>query len=62
VKQGKGYPYPGGVFSKEVFEVYIEHFLASTLSEGQVVVMDNLGSQRPKRIQESLGRARARSS
>jgi transposase len=36
------------------FEVYIEHFLAPTLGEGQVVVMDNLGAHRPKRIRELI--------
>ncbi len=36
------------------FEVYIEHFLAPTLSEGQVVVLDNLGAHRPKRIRELI--------
>jgi len=36
------------------FELYVEHFLAPTLSEGQVVVMDNLGAHRPKRIRELI--------
>jgi transposase len=30
------------------------HFLAPTLCEGQVVVMDNLGAHRPKRIRELI--------
>jgi transposase len=36
------------------FELYVEHFLAPTLREGQVVVMDNLGAYRPKRIRELI--------
>ncbi len=36
------------------FEVYVEHFLAPTLKEGQVVVLDNLGAHRPKRIRELI--------
>jgi transposase len=36
------------------FEVYVEHFLAPALGEGQVVVMDNLGAHRPKRIRELI--------
>jgi transposase len=38
----------------EAFEVYIEHFLAPTLSEGQVVVLDKLGAHRPQRIRELI--------
>src|SRR5215207_9552479 len=38
----------------EVFEVYVEHFLAPTLSEGQVVVLDKLGAHRPQRIRELI--------
>jgi transposase len=36
------------------FEVYVEHFLAPTLKEGQVVVLDNLGAHRPRRIRELI--------
>jgi transposase len=36
------------------FEVYIEHFLAPTLSEGQVVVLDKLGAHKPQRIRELI--------
>jgi hypothetical protein len=38
-----------GATDAKAFEVYIEHFLAPTLKEGQGVVMDNLGAHRPKR-------------
>jgi transposase len=36
------------------FEAYVEHFLAPSLTEGQVVVMDNLGAHQPKRIRELI--------
>jgi transposase len=39
-----------GATDAKAFEVYIEHFLAPSLCEGQVVVMDNLGAHQPKRI------------
>jgi hypothetical protein len=32
-----------GATDAAAFEVYVEHFLAPSLCEGQVVVMDNLG-------------------
>ena len=34
------------------FEAYVEHFLAPTLSEGQVVVLDGLGAHRTQRVRE----------
>ncbi len=43
-----------GATSREVFETYVEHFLAPTLCEGQVVVMDNLGAHRPKRVRQLI--------
>src|SRR3954452_22546233 len=43
-----------GATDAAAFEVYIKHFLAPTLFEGQVVVMDNLGAHRPKRIRELI--------
>ncbi len=43
-----------GATDSEVFEVYVEHFLARTLREGQVVVLDRLGAHRPKRIRELI--------
>ncbi len=36
------------------FEVYVEHFLAPSLEEGQVVVFDNLGAHKPQRIRELI--------
>ena len=41
-----------GATDSEAFEAYVEHFLAPTLREGQVVVLDGLGAHRPKRIRE----------
>jgi transposase len=43
-----------GATDAAAFEVYVEHFLARTLPEGQVVVMDNLGAHTPKRIREFI--------
>ena len=41
-----------GSMTKEVFEAYIEHFLASTLRAGQVVVMDNHKGERVRKLIE----------
>jgi len=43
-----------GATTSEVFEAYVEHLLAPTLRPGQVVVMDNLGAHRPKRVRELI--------
>ncbi len=43
-----------GATHAAAFEVYVEHFLAPPLREGQVVVMDNLGAHRPERIRELI--------
>jgi len=43
-----------GATDAAAFELYVEHFLAPTLRERQVVVMDNLGAHRPKRIRELI--------
>jgi transposase len=43
-----------GSADKEVFEAYIEHFLAPELEEGQVVVVDNLGAHKPDRVRELI--------
>jgi hypothetical protein len=45
-----------GATDAEAFEAYVEHFLAPSLSEGQVVVLDGLGAHRTERKSE---RARA---
>ena len=43
-----------GATTAAVFETYVERVLAPTLRKGQVVVMDNLGAHRPKRIRELI--------
>jgi transposase len=35
-----------------VFETYVRRLLAPALSPGQVVVVDNLGAHRPRRVRE----------
>jgi transposase len=37
-----------------VFETYVKRLLAPALHPGQVVVMDNLGAHRPKRVRELI--------
>ncbi len=37
-----------------VFETYVEKVLAPSLEPGQIVVMDNLGAHRPKRIRQFI--------
>ena len=43
-----------GATTALVFEAYVERVLAPSLKEGQVVVMDNLGAHRPKRVRELI--------
>jgi DDE superfamily endonuclease len=43
-----------GATDAEAFEAYVEHFLAPSLSKGQVVVLDGLGAHRPQRIRELI--------
>jgi len=43
-----------GATTARVFETYTERLLAPSLREGQVVVMDNLGAHRPKRVREII--------
>jgi transposase len=43
-----------GSTTAEVFEAYVEHFLAPKLKPGQVVVMDNLSAHKPKRVMELI--------
>jgi len=40
--------------SARVFEAYTERLLVPALHPGQVVVMDNLGAHRPKKIEELI--------
>jgi len=43
-----------GATDTQAFEAYVEHFLAPTLENGQVVVLDGLGAHRPRRIRELI--------
>ena len=43
-----------GATTARVFETYVKKVLAPSLKEGQVVVMDNLGAHRPRRIRELI--------
>jgi transposase len=42
-----------GSTTGEVFETYVEHFLAPTL-EGQVVIWDNLGAHKGDKVRELI--------
>jgi transposase len=53
LEEGMGAPMTvEGATDSEAFEAYVEHFLAPTLREGQLVVLDGLGAHRPKKIRE----------
>jgi transposase len=41
-----------GSTTREVFEVYLEYFLAPALRPGQIVVMDNLSAHKGGRVRE----------
>ena len=43
-----------GSTTKEVFEAYVEHFLAPVLRPGQVVVMDNLEADKGQGVRELI--------
>jgi transposase len=43
-----------GATDAKVFECYVERFLAPSLTEGQVVVMDKLGAHRTKKVRELI--------
>ena len=43
-----------GATDAEAFEAYVEHFLAPSLSKGQVVLLDGLGAHRPQKIRELI--------
>jgi hypothetical protein len=43
-----------GSTTTEVFEAYLEYFLAPTLRPGQIVVMDNLSAHKGKRVREPV--------
>jgi transposase len=41
-----------GATDAAAFEAYVEHFLAPSLEEGQVVVLDGLGAHRTEKVRE----------
>ncbi len=43
-----------GATTAAVFEAYVEQVLVPSLRAGQIVVMDNLGAHRPKKIREFI--------
>ena len=43
-----------GAITSRVFETYVKRLLVPALRPGQVVVMDNLGAHRPKRVRELI--------
>ena len=43
-----------GGTNKEVFEIYLKHFLVPELKNGQVVVMDNLQAHLPNKVRELI--------
>ena len=43
-----------GATTASVFKTYVEKVLVPSLRPGRIVVMDNLGAQRPKRIRELI--------
>ncbi len=43
-----------GSTTKEVFEAYVEHFLAPALKSGQIVVMDNLSAHKGENVRRLI--------
>jgi transposase len=43
-----------GATDAAAFEAYVEHFLAPSLREGQVVVLDGLGAHRTQKVRELI--------
>jgi transposase len=43
-----------GSTTKEVFEAYVEHFLAPTLRVGQAVIMDNLSAHKGESVRKLI--------
>jgi len=43
-----------GGTDRHVFEVYVERFLAPALSEGRIVLLDNLGAHKTERVRELI--------
>jgi transposase len=45
-----------GATTARVFETYVEKVFAPSLKVGQIVIMDDLGAHRPKRISSRAGK------
>jgi transposase len=43
-----------GSTNQEVFETHVEHTLAPTLEDGQIVILDNLSVHKPARVRELI--------
>ena len=43
-----------GAADDQAFKVYVEHFLAVRLGEGQVVIFDKLGAHKPQKGRELI--------
>lgn len=43
-----------GPMNREAFEAYVEHFLGPTLSEGDIVVLDNLPAHKGDKVRELI--------
>ncbi len=43
-----------GATDRHVFEAYVERFLAPALSEGRIVLLDNLGAHKTERVRELI--------
>ncbi|MGO8969134.1 MAG: IS630 family transposase [Myxococcaceae bacterium] len=48
-----------GPTTADVFEAFVDHMLIPELKEGDVVVLDNVGAHKPKRIAEKIRAAGA---
>lgn len=49
-----------GPINGERFRVYVEQVLAPTLSAGEIVIMDNLGSHKGKAVRQAIRKAGAK--
>ena len=49
-----------GAMNGEIFKAYVEQFLVPTLSRGDVVIMDNLGSHKRPAVRKAIRAAGAR--
>jgi transposase len=43
-----------GAVNGELFEAYVEHIFAPTLSPGEIVIMDNLSAHKSKKVRQLI--------